>query len=1375
MTKIKNTKKGMAKKTLSMSLVVAMLATSNVPVWAAEFSDGSDSAVATEAPAEDAFSAEADAAPVVEDNTEEVSATQDSATNYGYTSNITLKEDGNGWAGNIVLKDDVVVKDGNGKDVDAENYTWTVRKDGYEVQSGWTNKPGAGLKAGSANWSIPLSHDDYNHVYDVYIEITMANGQKVGLTSNKITVSPVDIDKIAKDNNNFLDFSNYAPGGADAAQTQYTGKEIKLAPNTSIYPTIMTIGGNALTKDDFVYTYSGDLVNYTDEDITVTGKVKLPGTNQEDPAYVGGVTGTYKIAKRAISSADINNKLTVELKNPDISYEYTSEKKVFTADDVKVEAKSTLGLDDSVKDFTYAVKKVEATSTKGNDYGNQTVTITLDTSKMPNFTWEDASNDEKTLVTSNHVKIKTRDLSKVTATVNRSYSVDELRKGVLDQLTAADLTFKDANGNEIKLSGDNDINISVDDAIIKKETSGAGSYAKAIKINAGNVNFTTNTNSPKTCENSTTADLTIIEKGLSNGKFVGATEADADYATANEEFAGEGVAVTKDTKRLGNFVINTTNTSTPGYYLTEGKDYIIEYANNTSASTSTKKAQMIVKGIGDYAGSQAVFEFTINPAPIKEAKTDKEELVYNPEYNSVADYLKDLNLTVNANNLHTTDITTDVFTLKDTDYTITNLEDLQKEDNKLDNNGVIEFTISVKANKDGNYYNVNGDSVNTKEITICKKSLSSKDVTVTVNPDSYVYTGTQIIPKEVIVKDGDTVLEEGTDYTLVTNIQSNDAVDAGTAKITVEAVNGGKYKAGSTATGTFTITPAKIDDVKVSYADATYNGSKHNDTSKVTLKLGDIDVTKDFDISFPSSKNANINAGKEAGTVILTAKKAKAKNYSAKTKESTFEIKQAELTGTLKAYDEAGREFTSVKSFDYDGTAHTFASVKFVPDASCITGNMKVTENDYEIVYVDNVYGKAWSTVGQLGHAFVVAKGNYKGVLAKSGHNELESNGTFVDANDNKLTSIAASNHFIINQAVIEPKDIIVANGTYAGGYTVKPNVTVKVNGKTLAEGKDYELDVTSNKNVVDVTTSKTLKVVVKPINGYKMASGKNTLDYTFNWGIDKFNLANATLMVSGTDADPVVKVMNGSVLVDPAEYDLTVADGKVTVTAKKASKNYTGTKTADIKHELEKPATPMISSVNVVGNKATVILSDEVEGATGYDYVISTDRDCITNKDYAAVNKNQVKTTTDFTYVQQDTYYAYCHAWKRGADGKKVFSDWSNAYPFVVSAITPSQPVITSVKAKGNTVTVTYTKATTADGYDVVLGSAAKKVNGEYRPVEYGKLVKKNIKGNVVTATFKNVKKGTYYAGLHAFKRTSEDGKKVFSQWSNVKKVTVK
>ena len=88
MTKIKNTKKGMAKKTLSMSLVVAMLATSNVPVWAAEFSDGSDAdvAITSEAPiAEDTDAADAaafsdEATPEVTENTDAIADTATAAT-----------------------------------------------------------------------------------------------------------------------------------------------------------------------------------------------------------------------------------------------------------------------------------------------------------------------------------------------------------------------------------------------------------------------------------------------------------------------------------------------------------------------------------------------------------------------------------------------------------------------------------------------------------------------------------------------------------------------------------------------------------------------------------------------------------------------------------------------------------------------------------------------------------------------------------------------------------------------------------------------------------------------------------------------------------------------------------------------------------------------------------------------------------------------------------------------------------------------------------------------------------------------------------------------------------------------------------------------
>ena len=381
---------------------------------------------------------------------------------------------------------------------------------------------------------------------------------------------------------------------------------------------------------------------------------------------------------------------------------------------------------------------------------------------------------------------------------------------------------------------------------------------------------------------------------------------------------------------------------------------------------------------------------------------------------------------------------------------------------------------------------------------------------------------------------------------------------------------------------------------------------------------------------------------------------------------------------------------------------------------------------------------------------------------------------TITLADGSKIKNVVAYTTFELKNVKFVKKNISVTNGTYAGGLAVKPAVLVQIYGRTLVEGKDYELTFYKNGkeiyNCTEVTDGKVYDVVVKGIGGY---TGSN-VRLEKAWGIDKKNINDCDVKV----VDGVATVMNGYIPVPSTEYTVKEnGDKTYTVTANTTSKNYTGSKTvtAQGKAENEKPDAPVINEVKVVGNKATVILSGETEGAVGYDYVISKDRDCINNKNYASINKNQVKTLTDFAYVGQGTYYAYCHAWKRGADGKKVFSDWSNAYPFAVSAITPSQPVITSVKAKGTTVTVTYTQASNATGYDVVLGTAAKKVGDELRPVEYGTLVAKNIKGNVVTATFKNVKKGTYYAGLHAFNRTAEDGKKVFSQWSNVKKVTVK
>ena len=97
MTKIKNTKKGMAKKTLSMSLVVAMLATSNVPVWAAEFSDGSDADVVVTSEA-----------PVAEDATDDVAAAS-IVTDGDIKTNLTASAKSVVWGNTVTVSGSISV------------------------------------------------------------------------------------------------------------------------------------------------------------------------------------------------------------------------------------------------------------------------------------------------------------------------------------------------------------------------------------------------------------------------------------------------------------------------------------------------------------------------------------------------------------------------------------------------------------------------------------------------------------------------------------------------------------------------------------------------------------------------------------------------------------------------------------------------------------------------------------------------------------------------------------------------------------------------------------------------------------------------------------------------------------------------------------------------------------------------------------------------------------------------------------------------------------------------------------------------------------------------------------------------------------------
>ena len=1368
MTKIKNTKKGMAKKTLSMSLVVAMLATSNVPVWAAEFSDGTDATVATEAPAAEAFSDETAEAPVVDDTTDAAPA---STIVNEKDMSVDLSTDTKSvvWGKNVkveikgtVNKEGAAAKSWKYRWVDANGLAVT-EKDKEAKNISDMNLTADSTLAGKTLTLYVYDKDESGQViYDINTGVTVTVEKK-----DLSKVATIDLGTVGT-----LTYNGFAQAVNTAATTKDgQGKEIP----------VVNVKVGSDTIDAANYTLSSTSATNAGEKVTVTA------TAAANSAYTGTVSKDIVIGQKSAVLTDTKDEPANIVANPNkgLSYQYTGDEITIANKDVTVkESKSDNNGED--KKFSGADLSNTIISAKTTDsaIGDRTVEVRVDGRLFKNFS---NIGTPQTLTSSDTVEIKKRDLS----AAGTKLIVNTITGQIPTDITASDLItkgylkLKGTEGSDLSklvLNKDYTLSVKAADGTTADTFKDGSTYTititakKAEKDAQGNVIGTGN------CENEQSIQVVATTAAFKDVTF-------ANAATYKPAYTGSEIKPSKadlgklEITQVSNGQDVPTTLDTDAYEITG-------YSNNVNASTiydSNYKPQAnatvnikITKGV--YEGKTCSVKFTIMPLEvlpkyITVAKTTS----INKSYTTAAEYK--LPVTVVAKDETGKKVAK---TLTASDYTV---DYKWKNDNDTNVVGTeIKTTVTITnpnyilgIDKDdiGKTHKVDAD--NTTKITA--KQLT--DAMVVVNPSSYTYTGGKIVPNYAVL-DGAIALYKQGDIEETDKIKAEykevsitDAVNVGTGKVTVEGIN--NLYAGK-ATGTFTITPANTSAVKVSIDDQQYTGKQVRPRDfKVTLSGND--VTDQFTVV---SYGTNVEAGK--GTVVLKPLDGN-KNFTGSNITVEFNIVKETITASLKAYDEKGFEVTdrfvttdnkgnlkdATNPFDFDGNAHTFAKVllsNIKRDGEISKTSAKAS--DFEIKYVDNVSGKMVDGLKNIGYVYAVAKDG-------TGFTGKES---IVTADGTVIKGVVAYKAFSIDSVQFVDKNVSLKNATYAAGLPVKPEVTVQIGGTTLVEGKDYTLKLKDkNKNDVtptDVTVGNIYGVEIKGINGYKGSTvytfNANASNYekTLTWGVDKKNLKDCKVTVK----DGVVSVVNGYIPVVSTEYtSKNNGDGTYTVSAVSTSKNYVGsvTVTADGKAADEKPDAPMISSVKVVGNKATAILSGDSEGAAGYDYVISTDRDCITNKDYDSVNKNQVQTSTTFKYVQQGTYYAYCHAWKRDANGKKVFSDWSNAYPFVVSAITPDAPVITNVKVSGSTIKVTYKAAANATGYDVVLGTGSKKENGETRPYQYGNHKKLNLKEGTVTATFKNVPKGTWVVGMHAFNRTSEDGKKVFSPWSNLKKATVK
>ena len=383
--------------------------------------------------------------------------------------------------------------------------------------------------------------------------------------------------------------------------------------------------------------------------------------------------------------------------------------------------------------------------------------------------------------------------------------------------------------------------------------------------------------------------------------YKAAAEFEVTRKTLTANMVGDIAAQDYTGSAIEPLVIVTVN----GTVLVKSVDYTVTYANNTNAGT----AAMTITGIGNYQGTVSK-NFTINKvAPMVTAPIANRELVYNGAAQAL----------VAAGNV--TGGTVEYRLGADGDYTTTVPT--------ATNAG--SYTVWYRVVGDANHTNVDATAI---PVTIAAKS----PVDGMIQPiDSQVFTGEAIEPA-VIVKDGNTTLVKGTDYTVTYTNNTN----VGTAIVTVTYK--GNYS--GTQTANFNIIAKSLSGVTITVAEQTYTGSAL--TPDVTVKDGSRTLVKDTD--YTVSYVNNTNAG--TATVTITGMG----NYAG-TKNASFVIKAKNITGAAIA---------AIEEQIYNGAAAT-------PELTVTDGTKTLDKDvDYTVSYTNN-------TDAGTATATVTGTGNYTG------------------------------------------------------------------------------------------------------------------------------------------------------------------------------------------------------------------------------------------------------------------------------------------------------------------------------------------------------------------------------------------------------------
>ena len=274
---------------------------------------------------------------------------------------------------------------------------------------------------------------------------------------------------------------------------------------------------------------------------------------------------------------------------------------------------------------------------------------------------------------------------------------------------------------------------------------------------------------------------TVIATGM--GDYTGYTS--KNFTITKRAMAGGTVSVASSVSFTGSNITPSVTVKVAGRTLTSGTDYTVSYSNNKNVGTSN----VYVYGKGNYSGSLSA-KFDIVPAKQQIQKLEtkyKGFFVDWAQKGSATGY--DVEYSVNANMSGA--VSKHLTANKPDTLTVSGLA------------GDKTYYVRVRS-----YTNVNGKVYYGAWSDIKSIKTANNDITkATVSGISTkAFTG-KAIKQNVTVKVGNTVLKNGTDYTV--SYSNNKKVGKATVKIT------GKGKYGGVITKTFKINPAKQEIQKL--------------------------------------------------------------------------------------------------------------------------------------------------------------------------------------------------------------------------------------------------------------------------------------------------------------------------------------------------------------------------------------------------------------------------------------------------------------------------------------------------------------------------------------------------------------------------------